>query len=76
MLYFPSLSLIKYDVSKEWGVGVQKGPKYADVILEQPLKKISKIDTLICDTDTGPNTDDNKNNQFNDSNKISKIYNI
>ena len=48
VLYVPSLSLFKYDVNKEgdssftdirWqkGVGSPKGPKFADIILEQPL---------------------------------------
>ena len=44
MLYVPSLSLFKFDVRKGEGGGgslitdgVQKGPKYADVMLEQPL---------------------------------------
>ena len=52
MLYFPLLSLFKYDVSeggvpkilifadRGGGGGVQKGPKYADVILEPPLISI------------------------------------
>ena len=50
MLWFSLHSLFKYDVSeggeggflKYWflltGGGVQKGPKYTDVILEQPLR--------------------------------------
>ena len=48
MLYIPSLSFFKYDASKGGvlqllvfacrGGGVKKGTKYADVILDKPLK--------------------------------------